>query len=257
LSDPSPVLPNTLVYDKGAWVLHMLRGVIGDEAFFRFLRDYAGDPALAQGLVTTGAMIARAEAAAGRGLGAFFGPWLETEAVPQVRLERLPGGGVRARQLQPTLMTLPLPLMIWAGRCALPVTAVLEQRQQTFAWELGCPIDSITVDTRRASLAAWAEAPPPPLQVRGPAPNPLGSAGAEFRLDLINDAYVVVKVYDTRGNLVDQADLGPLTATGTDGVGHLWRWSPPSGAGTLPSASYWFEFRAGSARVVRRGTLIR
>ena len=34
LAEPSPVLPNTLVYDKGAWVLHMLRGIIGDEAFF-------------------------------------------------------------------------------------------------------------------------------------------------------------------------------------------------------------------------------
>jgi len=28
------------VYDKGAWVLHMLRGVMGDSAFFAALRDY-------------------------------------------------------------------------------------------------------------------------------------------------------------------------------------------------------------------------
>lgn len=263
LSDPSPVLPNTLVYDKGAWVLHMLRGVIGDEAFFRFLRDYAGDPALAQGLVTSGAMIARAEATAGRGLGGFFGPWVETEAVPQVRLEPLrrgsrPGGGaVRLRQLQSTLMTVPVPLTIWAGCGALSVTAVLERREQTFTWELDCPIDSVTVDARRASLAVWAEAPPPPLRVLGPAPNPVGAAGSQFKLDLNNDAHVIVKIYDTRGRLVDQADLGLLSATVSDGVGHIWRWSPPSGAGTPPSAVYWFDFRAGSARVVRRGTLIR
>ena len=44
LSDPSPILPNTLVYDKGAWVLHMLRQVVGDDAFFLFLRDYARTP---------------------------------------------------------------------------------------------------------------------------------------------------------------------------------------------------------------------
>jgi hypothetical protein len=258
LSDPSPILPNTLVYDKGAWVLHMLRGVIGDVAFFRFLRDYAGDPALAQGVVTTAAMIARAEAAAGRELGAFFGPWLETEAVPQVRLERLSGGGgVRLRQLQSTLMTVPVPLTIWAGCGALSVTAVLEQREQAFTWELECPIDSVTVDTGRASLAVWAVAPPAPLCVGGPTPNPVGAAGSQFVLNLKDDAHVVVKIYDVRGRLVDQADLGPLVATGADGVGHLWRWSPPAGAGALPSAGYWFEFRAGSARVVRRGSLIR
>src|SRR6185503_12041106 len=29
-------------FDKGAWVLHMLRGVVGDSAFQRGIRDYYG-----------------------------------------------------------------------------------------------------------------------------------------------------------------------------------------------------------------------
>ena len=33
-----------VVYDKGSWVLHMLRRVIGDEAFFEILRDFCADP---------------------------------------------------------------------------------------------------------------------------------------------------------------------------------------------------------------------
>ena len=44
LDDPDPILPNILIYDKGAWVLHMLRMLHGDEAFFDFLDDYATDP---------------------------------------------------------------------------------------------------------------------------------------------------------------------------------------------------------------------
>ena len=28
------------VYQKGAWVLHMLRGVLGDETFFKGMREY-------------------------------------------------------------------------------------------------------------------------------------------------------------------------------------------------------------------------
>jgi aminopeptidase N len=263
LSDPSPVLPNTLVYDKGAWVLHMLRGVIGDEAFFRFLRDYANDPGLAQGLVTTAEMISHAEAAAGRDLDAFFTPWLETDAVPQVRLEPVPDNtrpgraAVRARQLQPTLMTVPLPLLIQGGRCSLPVTAVLEQREQTFTWELDCPIDSVTVDPGRASLVLWAEAPQPAFEVRGPVPNPFRASHVEFTLILNNDTQVTVNIYDARGRLVDQVDLGTLPGTGVGGNGHLWRWTPPSGAGAPPAGACWFEFRAGDDRAVRRGMLIK
>ncbi len=35
-----PELFGTTVYDKGAWVQHMLRGVLGDAAFFQRLRDW-------------------------------------------------------------------------------------------------------------------------------------------------------------------------------------------------------------------------
>ena len=31
---------NQIVYDKGAWVLHMLRGLTGDEKFFEILKRY-------------------------------------------------------------------------------------------------------------------------------------------------------------------------------------------------------------------------
>lgn len=36
---PSELL-NALSYDKAAWVLHMLRGVVGDDAFFAAIRDF-------------------------------------------------------------------------------------------------------------------------------------------------------------------------------------------------------------------------
>src|SRR5262249_42286440 len=39
LADMQLVL-NPLVYQKGAWILHMLRGLIGDEAFAAGIRDY-------------------------------------------------------------------------------------------------------------------------------------------------------------------------------------------------------------------------
>jgi aminopeptidase N len=264
LSDPAPILPNTLVYDKGAWVLHLLRGVIGDEAFFRFLHDYAQDPALAQGSVTADAMIAHAEAAAGRDLAAFFAGWLDTDAVAELSLLPAPAPASRGaatavtlRQHQATVLTVPVPLKLWSHGTSRAVTAVLEQREQTFRWTLDGPADSVTVDRDRALLARWRPLPRPALSVAGPAPNPLGTAGGMFTLDLRDQAEVTVDIYDARGRRVGGAALGVLAATTADTGGHRWRWAPAPGAGGPPSGTYWFAFRAGATRVARRVTLLR
>ena len=49
LIDPDPILPNAMIYDKGAWVLHMLRMWIGPDAFREFLFAYATGPGTGQG----------------------------------------------------------------------------------------------------------------------------------------------------------------------------------------------------------------
>ena len=40
LGEPGPFLFTRTIYDKGAWVLHMLRWEIGDSSFFSLLREY-------------------------------------------------------------------------------------------------------------------------------------------------------------------------------------------------------------------------
>ena len=62
------------VYAKGGIVLHMLRGVVGDDAFRRTLRAYAG--AHAYGTATTADLQRVAEAEAGVDLAAFFRQWV-------------------------------------------------------------------------------------------------------------------------------------------------------------------------------------
>lgn len=266
LAEPSPVLPNTLVYDKGAWVLHLLRGVIGDQAFFRFLRDYANDPALVQGSVGTPAMIARAEAAAGRDLHAFFDGWLGTDAVPLLSREVLRGapgratGGqalVRLRQHQEQLLVVPVPLRLHTAAGQVAVTAVLEQARQDFRWDTAAPVDSVTVDPARVALARWTDAPPPPLLVQGPWPNPAGASGADFRISLRTSSQVIARIYDARGRLQEEHALGPLPAVHPTEPAPRWHWQPQPGADGLPSGLYWFAFVADGARAVRPLTLLR
>lgn len=61
-------------YQKGAWVLHMLRGLVGDSAFFRGIRAYY--TAHRYGNVRSRDLQRAMERSAGRPLGWFFDEWL-------------------------------------------------------------------------------------------------------------------------------------------------------------------------------------
>lgn len=84
VEDPAAKL-SAFTYDKGAWVLHMLRRALGDEAFFTGLRRYYS--AHAGGNATTDDLRFALEAACGRDLGAFFRQWLYRPGLPELRLE--------------------------------------------------------------------------------------------------------------------------------------------------------------------------
>jgi len=51
--DPNPLFDPNTVYSKGSWVLHMLRGVMGDDAFFQGMYSYANHPDHQYGTITT------------------------------------------------------------------------------------------------------------------------------------------------------------------------------------------------------------
>src|SRR2546423_389882 len=67
-------------YEKGAWVLHMLRMRLGDETFFRGLRSYYNSHA--SGNVTTEDLRAALEKASGKDLKEFFARWVYQSGHP-------------------------------------------------------------------------------------------------------------------------------------------------------------------------------
>ncbi|MSR36798.1 MAG: M1 family peptidase, partial [Gemmatimonadetes bacterium] len=71
-------------YEKGAWVLHMMRGVVGDQAFQSGIRDYYA--AHRNGTALTDDLRAAVERASGRDLGWFFEQWLTRPGYPVLRI---------------------------------------------------------------------------------------------------------------------------------------------------------------------------
>ena len=73
---------NATAYRKGAWVLHMLRHVIGDTAFFQGTRNYLSDPDLKYGTAYSQDFADHISAAAGENMDWFFNQWLYRTARP-------------------------------------------------------------------------------------------------------------------------------------------------------------------------------
>ncbi|MEX2179951.1 MAG: M1 family metallopeptidase [Gemmatimonadaceae bacterium] len=75
-------LLNRNSYQKGGWVLHMLRSELGDTVFFSALRDYYRMHK--HGNALTPDLRARLEVGAGRPLDRFFDQWLRRPGYPEV-----------------------------------------------------------------------------------------------------------------------------------------------------------------------------
>jgi aminopeptidase N len=77
-------LLNTNSYQKGAFVLHMLRSQLGDSAFFRGVREYY--LAHKHGNALSDDLRVALERASGHRLGAFFDQWLRRPGYPEVEV---------------------------------------------------------------------------------------------------------------------------------------------------------------------------
>jgi aminopeptidase N len=71
---------NSLVYQKGAWVLHMLRDQVGPDAFWRGIRLYYQRHV--NGTASTADLRRAMEQVSGQELTAFFSQWLRRAGVP-------------------------------------------------------------------------------------------------------------------------------------------------------------------------------
>jgi hypothetical protein len=76
------IFDGRLSYAKGGMLLHMLRWVIGDSAFFKGMRNYLSDNSLKYSYACSDDFITHMETASGQSLTWFFDDWLYGEGYP-------------------------------------------------------------------------------------------------------------------------------------------------------------------------------
>jgi aminopeptidase N len=151
---PAPTGSNyyfTIVYNKGAWVLHMLRWVLGESAFFRTLRTYADR--YRDSSVTVADFRAVAEEVSGRGLDWFFDQWLYHTGAPQYVATWWSDSlgpdrhllTVAVRQYD-SLFSMTLPLSIFTGAAREDRTVWVSRAADTVQFLRATRTDSIRLD---------------------------------------------------------------------------------------------------------------
>ncbi|SOD78035.1 M1 family aminopeptidase [Spirosoma fluviale] len=156
ISNFNTIFSSSRSYAKGASVLHMLRGVLGDSAFFRTMRTYAESPTLAYKTAVTEDFQAVAEQVSGRSLDYFFKEWIYGEGYPTYKATVSPGSTdktvtVRLEQrnavaTNPASFTMPVQLQIKSATGDTTVMVVNDRADQTFTLPVKGAVSGLIID---------------------------------------------------------------------------------------------------------------
>ena len=139
--DPAVMLSST-VYEKGAWIVHMLRRVFDDDpAFFTMLQDYRS--AYEHGNVTT-AQFQAAAAGLGESLDWFFDQWVYMAGYPEYEYNWSHSAGtvtLQVDQVQPVvgvtpLFSAPVDVRFLTPAGDVEVALLVDEESETFQIEV-------------------------------------------------------------------------------------------------------------------------
>jgi aminopeptidase N len=251
--DVNRLFNGRLTYDKGAYLLHMLRWTIGDSAFFRGMKAYATDPQLQYGFTRTPVFKRHMETAGNRNLDYFFDQWYAGEGFPGFNVEWTQNANnwarIRVRQTASlpsvtSFFQVPLEITFRNAQQARKVRLDCTTNDQEFWAEVGFVADTVLVDedyhllsannssrkiTGHAAPANTVTVYPNPVQdvlhiaVQNPTPGP-----------------AVYVLYNSAGQLVQQ---GNRQFTGQDEI-------LPLSFLSLPKGTYFIHLQAGGKKYV-------
>lgn len=144
-------------YAKGACVLHMLRGVVGDSTYFDIMRTYSAHPSVSYGVATTEDFQAIAESVYGQSLNYFFQEWVYGVNEPTYTIgwdKSLVSGDIynvtitiyQAVNTNPSYFTMPVQIKLNTTLGDTTVTLFNDAQTQTFQFDIIGDPQSIVFD---------------------------------------------------------------------------------------------------------------
>ena len=255
-----------VVYSKGAWVLHTLRGVIGDSTFFRVLHAYRSR--FEGGNATTTDFIAVVDSVTGSDYDWFFDQWIYGRGWPEYALsynwhpDTLMLSLYQQQDVSRPTYTMPLTLRAYHGSESTTFLVRDSLRTQHFLLPLPTTPDSVVLDPDGWVLKQIVPVlPPPPPDELPPSfalfqnyPNPFNpTTVVSYQLPVVSDVKIVV--YDLLGREVEvlaneRKNRGSYSVTFDS---HF----PGRGGAGLSSGVYLYKLTAGEYVETRKMILVR
>jgi aminopeptidase N len=213
----SPPL-HAAIYYKGAWVLHMLRYLLGDEDFFEAIYTYTNTPAFLYGVADTDDMRGVFEAVSGMDLGWFFDQWIYSPGYMQCnqywQAEPAGGGGYDVSLILHQVQTIgpyfkmPLDVLVQTNLGNETFTVWDSLYAQSFEFHVDGEPFNVVVDPDdwvlfRVVSTTEAAAGAPTLEVfeARAAPNPFNPS-TTISFSLPERAHARLRIFDAGGRLV-------------------------------------------------------
>jgi len=207
-------------YNKGAVVLHMLKGITGDSLFLKILKAYLSNPTLAFGTAVTEDFKAIAESVYGGDLSYFFNEWIYGEGYPKYSLSwnytlesgnnyRISVNFLQAGNSNPSFFTMPLQLLISTIYGDTLITLFNNNQNQQFNFIIkGRPQDLIFDPKNNILKEVNIDSIPYDLMHKNYElyqnyPNPFNPS-TRIRFRVPRRSFVTIKIYDFLGKLVAQ-----------------------------------------------------
>ncbi len=209
----SRIFNGRLSYNKGAYLLHMLRWVMGDDNFFEAVMNYITDPTLRYSYAVSEDFINHAEAVYGHDLDWFFDQWLYGQGYPSYTIHAMkyPNNEIHITvsqtQSHPSVSYFTMPIPIRFSMAAIEDTIVVLDHHydnQEFIVNLDFNPSQISFDPElwlvskynTVSMGIEGFSPDASISV---VPNP---ASDYIRIESPEHAFNLIKIFDMNGKLV-------------------------------------------------------
>jgi hypothetical protein len=248
------IFDGRLSYNKGAYLLHMLRWVLGDTLFFRGMRQYMSDPKLAYGFARTDDLKRNLEQVIGKNLSEFFNDWFTGQGYPSytVRWSQNNNNWAKINLSQitshPSVSFFEMPLALKFKNSSREKTVVVNNvKNNEIFWEdIGFKADTVLIDPEYWVLSKgntsikenYISAGYNELKIY-PIP-----ATTEITLELKNPAEksLNLHIYSMSGQLISTRQIS------TPGKDELFQIN----ISHLPRGVYLFRFSAGNFKTTSR-----
>lgn len=256
-------------YRKGACVLHMLRGVVGDSLFFNILRTYSYHPSVTYGAAVTEDFQAIAESIYGSSLSYFFQQWIYGENYPKYAVNwNAEQSGVgynlsinisQESNTSPQYFTMPIRIKINTTFGDTLITLFNDQQYQQFIINISDEPQSISFDhdnwilkTSTVTTGIEVATIPKTVKFKQNYPNPFNPS-TKIDYNVASTDKVKISIYNSNGELL-RTLIDEEQNSGEKSV--MWNGEDSNG-NVVSSGVYFYQIQVGEFAAVKKMILMK